>query len=150
MIPDYISIQIAGDACPVGLGSWNLNSLEYFSRKFPLLLQDSLVPIHVKEFLCVIIAAKKWGSEWSGKQVEIFCDNDAVCDVITYQKPKDSKMQSLLREFLHWVCLFNFCPKISKIGTKENLIADFFLKENLPPLTKLALNDDDFDLIADW
>ena len=81
-IPDYVSVQVAGDACPMGLGSWNLTSKQYFSRKFPFAMQDPLIPIHVKEFLCVIIAVKKWGSEWSGKRVEIFCDNDAVCDVI--------------------------------------------------------------------
>ena len=158
-----IEVQVAGDACPTGLGSWNLSSREYFSRRFPNNLRDPQVPIHVLEFLCVIISVKKWGSEWSGKCVKIYCDNDAVCDVITYLKPKDHKTQSLLREFLHWVCILNFCPKVSKIGTRENLTADFlshnfcdndaeqfFLKENIYPLTKIDIIDEDFDLIADW
>ena len=54
-----------------------------------------------------------------------FCDNDSVCDVVTNLKPKHVKMQAHLREFLYWVCKFNFVPVVSKIGTKENDIADF-------------------------
>ena len=125
IIPSHVQVQIAGDACPVGLGCWNTNTKEYFSRRFPLTLQDSQIPIHIKEFLCLIISAKVWGKTWAGKRVEIFCDNDSVCDVVTYLKPKDNQMQRYLREFLYWVCYYNFQPVVSKIGTKENLIADF-------------------------
>ena len=109
------------------------------------------------------MAVKQWGSQWVGKTVNIFCDNDAVCDVIFYLKPKDPGMQIYLREFLFWVCSFNFHPVVSKIATKENYIADFlsrnfsesdanlfFAKENLPPQTKLLLSDNEFKLYADW
>ena len=97
------------------------------------------------------------------KNVQIFCDNDAVCDVIFYLKPKDVKMQLYLREFLYWVCKFNFNPIVSKIASKENDIADFlsrnflqsdadllFARESLPCQTKLHLSDIDFCLQADW
>ena len=103
------------------------------------------------------------GSKLVRKRVLIFCDNDAVCDVESYMKPKDDKMQRLLREFLYWVCLFNFSPVVSKIGTKENSVADFIsrnfsssdfesfcLKQNLPKMTEILVNDTDFDLVAEW
>ena len=99
LISSNVSFHIAGDACPMGLGSWNFEKLEYFSQRFPHKLQDPLIPIHVKEFLCVILAIKLWGSNWRGKKVVIYCDNDAVCDVVYHKKPKDLKMQSLLRDF---------------------------------------------------
>ena len=73
-----VSFHVAGDACPMGLGSWNSEKAEYFSQMFPLKLQDPLIPIHMKEFLCVILAVKLWGSQWRGKKVIIYCDNDAV------------------------------------------------------------------------
>ena len=86
-----------------------------------------------------------------------------VCDVITYNKPKDAKMQSLLREFLLLVCLFNFSPVVSKIGTKENNVADFFSrnfseddakgfldKNGISSMQKIPLTDSMFDLAADW
>ena len=72
-------------------------------------------------------------------------------------------MQIYLREFLYWVCVYNFNPIVSKIGTKENDVADFlsrnfckedastfFIKENLPPQSQLFFQDSDFILQADW
>ena len=163
MVPNFVAVQVAGDACPVGLGSWNPFLNEYFSRKFPHHLQDPQIPIHMKEFICVILAVKLWGSEWAGKTCQIFCDNDSVADVITHQKPKDENMQKYLREFLFWVCHFNFRPVVSKIGTKENDIADFlsrnfnqvdaklfFEREKLPEMICMEIPDDFFSLKADW
>ena len=89
MVPDFISEQIAGDACPSGLGCWYPNQQQYFSSEFPSFLKDPQIPIHLKEFICIILATKFWGPLWSGKRVQIYCDNDSVCDVITYLKPKD-------------------------------------------------------------
>ena len=61
------------------------------------------------------------------------------------------------------VCLFKFRPVVSKIGTKENDIADFisrsydpvdankfFAKEGLPALNKIDIGDEYFELKADW
>ena len=163
LVPDTVAVQVAGDACPVGMGSWNPNSLEYFSRKFPFHLQDPSIPIHIKEFICLILSVKLWGEQWAGKTCQIFCDNDSVCDVITYLKPKDSEMQRYLREFLYWVCKYNFHPVVSKIGTKENDVADFlsrnfstddaqvfFEKQNIQPCKPITISDDYFVLLADW
>ena len=61
MIFNDISINVAGDACPQGLGSWYQEELEYFSGMFPLRLQDPQIPIHLKEFWCVIVSVKLWG-----------------------------------------------------------------------------------------
>ena len=109
------------------------------------------------------MVVKKWGPLWAGKQINIFCDNDSVCDVIFYLKPKDPGMQLYLREFLFWVCVYNFHPIVSKIATKENDVADFlsrnfcesdanafFSREHLPPQTKLFFSDSDFTLQANW
>ena len=72
LISSNVSFHIAGDACPMGLGSWNFEKLEYFSQRFPHKLQDPLIPIHVKEFLCVILAIKLWGSQWRGKKAQVY------------------------------------------------------------------------------
>ena len=129
---------------------------------FPKSLLDPQIPIHSKEFMCLIIAAKIWGKTWAGMRVQIFCDNDSVCDLVTYLKPKDDQMQKYLREFLYWVCLYNFQPLVSKIGTKENLIADYisrvydpsdaqkFLSEQGVRCSRLEVTDSEFTLSADW
>ena len=90
---------------------------------FPDFLKDD--PIHLKEFYVVLISVRVWGPEWSRKKVIIRCDNDAVCDTITFQKPSDAKLQACLRELLFWQCRYNFSLSVQKIGTKENFIADF-------------------------
>ena len=112
----------AGDATPTGCGAWY--GTQYWCRQFPLELQDVDVPIHLKEFWCIIVSARLWGSAWSGRSVTIFCDNDAVVDSITYRKPKDMKLLSLLREFLFLVVTLKFFPTVRKIGTHANYLAD--------------------------
>ena len=120
-----VNLVIFGDACVEGGGSWNPNKSEYFSLTFPTYMKSSDIPIHIKEFVVVILSVRLWGEKWRGQRVVIYCDNDAVCDTCMYQKPKDLKLQHLLREFLFWVCKYNFFPIVEKIGTKENHIADY-------------------------
>ena len=107
LVPDVVSAQVAGDACPQGMGCYSPSLNSYFSTKFPHHFQDPAIPIHLKEFMCLIISIKKWGKNWHGKRIQFFCDNDAVVDVITNLKPKNPLMQSYLREFLFLVCKFN-------------------------------------------
>ena len=110
----------AGDATPTGAGAWH--NKEYWSRRIPDNLLGS--PIHVLEFWAVIVSSRLWGDYWSGKVITIFCDNDAVVDVINFEKPRDPVMLSLLREFIFIVCQKKFVPVLRKIGTQENNLAD--------------------------
>ena len=112
----------AGDATPSGGGAWYGD--EYWCGKLPEWLLDPLIPIHMKEFWVMIVSAKVWGENWSGKTITIFCDNDAVCDTVTYRKPRDQGLLSLLREFLYLVVTMKFFPVVRKIGSSENEIAD--------------------------
>ena len=104
-----------------------------------------------------------WGHLWCGQRIVIFCDNDAVCDTITYQKPKDLSLQQLLRECLFWVCKFNFYPVLQKIASKENHIADFISRNHIeddiskyfeqngyPVQTKVTVPLDWFNFVTDW
>jgi hypothetical protein len=111
-----------GDATLTGGGAWHGHS--YWSRQFPTRLRDHQIPVHLKEFLVVIISTRLWGEKWSGQVIQIFCDNDAVCDVVSGERPSDPMMLSMLREFKFWVCTFKFYPIMRKIATVENHIAD--------------------------
>ena len=112
----------AGDATPSGGGAWH--GSEYWCGELPAWLLDPAIPIHLKEFWVMIVSAKVWGESWTGKTITLFCDNDAVCDTVTYRKPRDQALLSLLREFLYLVVTRKFFPVVRKIGTKENAIAD--------------------------
>ena len=119
--------------------------------------------IHIKEFIVVILSIRLWGSNWAGQRIMIFCDNEAVCDTCCFQKPKDIKMQQLLREFLFWVCKYNFSPVLQKIKTKDNATADFisrnhneadianYFKQNgFTGQTKVVIPYDWYSFQAEW
>ena len=128
--PITVNQSVLGDAYPQGGGSWNPVRNEYFSMRFPEYMCSVDTPIHVKEFIVVILSVRLWGPNWSGQRILIFCDNDSVCDTCFYQKPNDPSLQKLLREFLYWVCKFNFFPVLEKISSKENYIADFISRNH--------------------
>ena len=131
---DSSAIVNCGDAQPMGGGSYC--GEEYWSRPFPRWLQDPQIPIHLKEFYVVLVSAWLWGDRWRGKLVYIFCDNTAVVESLQKEKPKDPKLQELLREFLFIVCTRGFTPVFRVIGTVANETADFISRVHDPVRTK--------------
>ena len=130
---------------------------------FPKWLQDPQIPIHLKEFWIVLVSSWLWGKHWRGKLVYIYCDNTAVVESLEKEKPKDPKLQELLREFLFIVCSRGFTPVFRKIGTLANETADFISRVHDPdqtleffhtrglPLRKLVTAPDNlFQLRSNW
>ena len=151
----------AGDANLWGGGGWYED--EYWSREFPNFLKAVEIPVHVKEFWCLIVSCWIWGDKWSGCPVYLFCDNSAVCDTAIHQKPRDQDMNSLLREYLYVVCLKKFHPIVRKIDTKSNYLADhisrrydhesatkLFESIGKPGMRKVNIPDVRFKLSAPW
>ena len=158
---DSSALVNCGDAQPMGGGSYY--GSEYWSRPFPRWLQDTRIAIHIKEFYVALVSAWLWGESWRGKVVYVFCDNEAVVETLENQKPKDPKLQELLREYLYIVCTRGFTPKFRKIGTKANEVADFisrrhdptaidkfFKDKNLPSRSIVEVPDSMFNLGSNW
>ena len=161
--PTTVCQSVLGDAYPQGGGSWNPVLNEYFSMRFPEYMCSPDTAIHIKEFVVVLLCVRMWGKHWAGQRIVIFCDNTSVCDTCTYQKPHDLGLQQMLREFLFWVCRFNFFPILQKISTKENHMADFisrnhneddiskyFSDNGFPSQTKVVIPNDWYEFVADW
>ena len=151
----------AGDATPSGGGGWSGD--QYWSRMLPTHLQDPCLPIHVKEFWCLIVSARLWGSVWTGRAITLFCDNCAVVDTINHKKPKDPALLSLLREFLYIAVSYKFFPVVRKISTTDNYLADhisrrhdhpaaakLFQEAGLPPMVRVEVPDLSFQLTDAW
>ena len=158
-----VSQSVLGDAYPQGGGSWNPVLNQYFSMRFPEYMCSPDTPIHIKEFIIVLLSIRLWGQYWAGQRIIIFCDNDSVCDTCENQKPNNPEMQKLLREFLYWVCKFNFYPVLQKISSKDNHIADFisrnhneddisnyFAQNDLPNQSKVVIPADWYNFVAEW
>ena len=122
-----------GDAHPMGGGAYF--GSEYWSRPFPRWLQDTSIPIHVKEFWVALVSAWLGGDRWRGCLVYVFCDNVAVLETLEKEKPSDTKLQELLREYLYVVCTRGFTPKFRTVGTKDNEVADFISRRHDPVAT---------------
>ena len=159
--PSAITQTYAGDACKLGAGGYH--GSQYWSRRLPDEMCGDHPPIHQKEFFVLLISIKLWGPSWSGQTVELFCDNTAVVEVCTRQKPRDPEMAKFLREFLLLVVTYKFFPIVSKIGTKENWCADFisrifdhsehkkfFDQHSMSPMTPLDVHDNLFTFSAAW
>ena len=158
---DTTAFVNCGDAQPMGGGAYF--GSQYWSQPFPLWLQDPNIGIHVKEFWVVLVSAWLWGESWRGQVVYVFCDNVAVVETLEKQKPKDSKLQELLREYLYVVCTRGFTPKFRVVGTKANLVADFisrrhdpeatvsfFTKNNHPQRSLVHIPETYFKLQSNW
>ena len=65
-------------------------------------------------------------------------------------------MQKFLREFLFWVCKFNFYPVLQKISTKDNHIADYLNRNHNSKDIEIYLEKQGFpdqkkvDIPLDW
>ena len=86
-----------------------------------------------------------------------------MVETLEKERPKDSKMQELLREFLYVVCVKGFTPAFRKIGTKANHEADYMsrvhddeaigsyaVKHNLPIRKPVEVPDHLFQLNSNW
>ena len=82
-----------------------------------------------------------WGIHGQGDALSsTYWEYDSVCDTVVYKKPKDQSLLSLLREFLHIVVTKKFYPVVRKIGTKENVLADF-ISRRFDPEAAAAIFD---------
>ena len=154
-------LTYAGDACKQGAGGYH--GAEYWSRILPAHMCGDDPPIHLKEFHVLLISIRLWGPSWSGQAVEMFCDNTAVVEVCTKQKPKDSEMARFLREYLMLVVTYKFYPVLKKISTTDNWCADFlsrefnenlhqafFEKHKMLPMAKVVVPDQRFHFSESW
>ena len=153
-------LVICGDAQPKGGGAYF--GREYWSRAFPEWLADETIPIHIKEFWVIIASMWLWGEKCRGRVVYVFCDNSAVVETLENKKPRDCKLQDLLREFYYIVCTRGFSPKFRIIGTKQNKVVDFlsrnhnpvqieqFFKDNCEMKTQVHVKDSYFKLLSNW
>ena len=82
------------------------------------------------------MSAWLWAEKWKGHLVYVFCDNTAVVELLEKDRPKDLRIIELFQEYLYIVSTRGFTPVFMKVGTKENLFADFISRSmiQLPQL----------------
>ena len=117
-IPDlHVSSDAAGS---VGYGA--ILSKDWFAGRWsPLQIPLSIT---YKELFPIVLAASRWGHQWSTKRVEFCSDNTAVVEVLRSGTSRDSNLMVLLRHLSLLAARHSFVFTARHIPGKSNAIAD--------------------------
>ena len=117
LLPDYNGVrvidkkeltyqsQIELDACLTGCGA--TIGTQYYAELFPPDIVDAGHIIAHLELLNVVVALKVWGREWTGKRVQVVCDNSNACIAIQTGRSKDPFIQHCVRELFLFSARFD-------------------------------------------
>ena len=126
--PDSI---FSSDSCLLGCGGFWQGS--YFHTNFPDFILERNLNINVLEMLSIIVCLKLWGKYFKSKRIQIFCDNEAVCQVISSGRAKCELLQSGLREIAYLAAILEFEIKTVHLDSKTNRISDLLSRFHLDP-----------------
>ena len=122
-------LTFATDSCLKGCGG--ICDKEYFHVTFPRFIQAQGLPIHKLEMLAVLLGVRIWGKYCEAKKVQIYCDNEAVVQVINSSKTKDSFLGACLRELWLEVSKKGFQLRAIHLPGEENRVPDWLSRWEL-------------------
>jgi len=109
-------------ACSAGCGG--LTSDHYFHAAFPTeILQQSLA-IHNLELLAILVAARLWGSQWTGLRILVRSDNFVVVQALNSGKASDPFLAAGLHELWFVAACNAFEVRAVHLSSSENRAAD--------------------------
>ena len=76
------------------------------------------------EMLNVVVAFKLWGHHWANKCVKLFCDNQAVVDVLSSGTACDQILATSARNVWLLTATYNIALVVSHIQGAHNNVAD--------------------------
>ena len=76
------------------------------------------------EILNIVVACKVWANHWSNKRIKIWCDNQAVVEVLTTGRCKDHILAVCARNIWLISAIYNFQIKAQHISGHRNVTAD--------------------------
>ena len=117
--PDAIC---SSDACLRSCGGFSDG--RYFHTCFPESFLANKYNICILEMFAVIVCLKLWGHGFKGKKIQMFCDNQAVCNVVNAGKAKCPVLQDCLREIAFLAAIHEFQIRMVHISSESNRISD--------------------------
>ena len=74
--------------------------------------------------LNIVVACKVWASYWANKKIHIWCDNQAVVEVLTTGKCRDNTLAVCAKNIWLLSAIHNFQIKVQHIAGQKNVTAD--------------------------
>ena len=72
----------------------------------------------------IIICLKLWDKSFKGKKIQMYCDNQAICQVVNSGKSKCPILQDCLREIAFLAASYEFQVRMIHLSSESNRIAD--------------------------
>ena len=118
-VKNSVDAEIHLDACLTGIGAVFKNFI--YQAQIP----DKFQAWHIAalEIVNIFVALKVWAADWSGKAIEIHCDNEVVVSVLKFGKTKDANLACISRNIFMIAGHFDIFLKVSHIQGKKNVIA---------------------------
>lgn len=118
-------IDASGNAS-LGCGAfWNGKILqEHWSPEVSAMIQDKKLYSSHLEVYPMLMAAKQWHCDWSGKHVIVYTDNKAAMAAINSGTAKNDLVMSWLRDLFFLSAIHNFRITARYVPGKFNKLAD--------------------------
>jgi hypothetical protein len=117
------------DACLIGCGG--VCGRKYFHAEFPSSIRERGWPIAILECLAIVVAAKLWAHDWTGKRVTVACDNMATVIVLNSGRAKHTVLLRCLRELAYLAAVHEFEYRAVHIPGVRNTAADILSRWSL-------------------
>ena len=123
--------KITSDACTVGGAAINDNDWFYanWAIDYPHVMNAS---INMKELFTIIIAARRWASQWINQHVLVETDNTAAMYIINSGTCHNTQAMSWLRELFWLSAWHNFHITARHIPGVDNVHSDFLSRLHEP------------------
>ena len=118
-IPESQALYL--DACLSGMGAIWHNRV--YSTPVPAIPGFDLKILHL-EMMNIIVALRLWGRLWQHSQVKIFCDNEAVVQVVASSRTKDPFWGACIRNLWLIIAVFDISFQIEHIRGRHNIKVD--------------------------
>jgi len=102
-------------------------------KEFPADVVVRFPFIHQLECLAILVAARLWGSAWKGQRLAVFCDNEAVVQVLNSGKTRDALLGKLLHNIWLVASTHEFELRAMHLPGVENRVADLLSRWHLNP-----------------
>ena len=124
-----MNTRIYLDASLQGLGGCYKN----FVYTIPVPIGFKNYNIVQLEMLNVVVALKVWADLWANKCIHIYCDNQAVVDVLTYGNTRDQVLSTCARNVWLTRAMFNISLIVSHIKGLDDGVADLISRWHFTP-----------------
>jgi len=123
----------------MGYGGFFQN--RWFQAKWPpeLMLKDNKqLSMAFLELYPIVVSAMLWGSEWVGKKILFYCDNEATVHIINKGRSQAQPIMKLMRRLTWCAARGNFIITAKHIPGVHNEIADALSRFQISRFRRLA------------